>query len=65
MAHNQIGKRTIRPQRPVSITHWASVAGKKEGEGPLGSKFDLVSPDTKFGQASWEQAEQQMASKGF
>ena len=60
MAENQIGKRTFRPGKPVSITHWASIAGKKEGEGPLGSKFDRVCRDTKFGMHSWEQAEQQM-----
>ena len=60
MAQNQLGKWTFRPPQPVSITHWASVAGKKEGEGPLGSKFDLVNPDTKFGQKTWEQAERRM-----
>ena len=60
LAENQIGKRTFRPGKPVSITHWASIAGKKEGEGPLGSKFDRVCRDTKFGMHSWEQAEQQM-----
>ena len=60
MAHNQIGKRTFQPGRPVSITHWASVAGKKEAEGPLGSKFDLTDTDTKFGQKTWEQAERRM-----
>jgi len=60
LAQNQIGKRTFRPGRPVSITHWASVAGKKEGEGPLGHQFDLINYDTKFGQKTWEQAEQKM-----
>lgn len=60
MAQYQIGKRTFRPARPISISHWASVAGKKEGEGPLGHLFDIVSPDTKFGQKTWEQAERKM-----
>ena len=60
MAQYQIGKRTFRPARPVSITHWASIAGKKEGEGPLAHLFDIVNPDTKFGQKTWEQAERKM-----
>ena len=49
----------ILPQMPV-ITAWASVAGKKESEGPLAHCFDVTSQDTYFGQKSWELAEQQM-----
>lgn len=60
MAENKIGRQTFRPQRPISITHWASVAGKKEGQGPLGGKFDVVNPDTRFGEKTWEQAERKM-----
>lgn len=50
------------PEMPV-ITHWASVAGKKESEGPLGHCFDVTSQDTYFGQKTWEQAEKQMQKK--
>lgn len=46
----------VFPNRPV-VTAWASVVGKKEGEGPLGSSFDLVIPDGKYGEKTWEQAE--------
>jgi stage V sporulation protein AD len=42
------------------ITAWASVAGKKESEGPLAHCFDVTSQDTYFGQKTWEQAEKQM-----
>ena len=42
------------------ITAWASVAGKKESEGPLAHTFDKTSLDTLFGQSSWEQAEKHM-----
>lgn len=60
MASNRCGKRSfILPQMPV-ITHWASIAGKKESEGPLKSCFDITSEDTLFGQKTWEQAEKQM-----
>ncbi len=60
MAQNKIGKRTFRPGEPVCISHWASVAGKKELEGPLGHQFDRTSTDTKFGEKTWEQAEKRM-----
>ncbi len=60
MASNKRGKQSfILPQMPV-ITHWASVAGKKESEGPLKKCFDVTFQDTHFGQKSWEQAEKQM-----
>ena len=45
--------------KPV-ITAWASIAGKKESEGPLGHCFDKTSTDTFFGQKTWEQAEKKM-----
>lgn len=49
----------VLPQMPV-ITAWASVAGKRESEGPLAHCFDVTGKDTFFGQKSWELAEQQM-----
>ena len=49
----------VLPQLPV-IDCWASVVGKKEGEGPLANTFDRISQDTHFGQQTWEQAEKQM-----
>ena len=60
MAENKRGKQSfVLPQMPV-ITAWASIAGKKESEGPLAHTFDIVSQDTYFGQKTWEQAEKQM-----
>lgn len=50
-------KRTILfPNRPV-LSGWASVVGKKEGNGPLGKAFDEVEQDDRFGEQTWEQAE--------
>lgn len=49
----------VLPQRPV-IAAWASVAGKKEKEGPLGRCFDLTRDDPHWGQKTWEQGEQRM-----
>lgn len=60
MADHKRGKQSfILPQLPV-ITGWASVAGKKESEGPLANYFDITSKDTYFGQKSWELAEKQL-----
>ena len=42
------------------ITAWASIAGKKEVEGPLGHTFDIKCRDSYFGQKTWEQAEKHM-----
>ena len=60
MSSNRRGRQSfLLPQMPV-ITHWASVAGKKESQGPLCHLFDITSNDTHFGQKTWEQAEKQM-----
>ena len=47
------------PDNPV-ISAWASVAGKKESEGPLAPYFDYTSQDTHFGEKTWEQGEKRM-----
>ena len=60
MAKFKQGRQSFRHDRPPVITHWASVAGKKELEGPLAHTFDVTSQDTYFGQTTWEQAEKHM-----
>ncbi len=60
MAKYKQGRQSFRLEKPPVITNWASVAGKKESEGPLGHSFDITSKDTYFGQKTWEQAEKQM-----
>ncbi len=42
---------------PVRISAYASCVGKKEGEGPLRSGFDVIGEEDRFGQKTWEQAE--------
>ena len=60
MAIHKRGKQSfVLPQLPV-IRVWASIAGKKESEGPLAHTFDQTSQDTYFGQTTWEQAEKHM-----
>lgn len=54
------GKQSFQFHSPPVITHWASVAGKKESEGPLSKKYDIIQKDSYFGQKTWEQAEKRM-----
>lgn len=54
------GKQSISYTNPPIILSAASIAGKKEGEGPLGAYFDVVENDPMFGQSSWEEAESKM-----
>ena len=56
-AGQMCGQQSIRLLSPVYIRASASVAGKKEGEGPLGSLFDLTGDDDLFGCSTWEDAE--------
>ena len=60
MAKYKRGKRSFVFSRSPVITTWASIAGKKEGEGPLHAEFDLVSQDTYFGEKTWEQGEKKL-----
>ena len=60
MANQKRGRQSFLLPDPPVITHWASVAGKKESDGPLAHTFDIKSQDTYFGQKTWEQAEKQM-----
>ena len=49
--------RTCLFDKPPVIVGSAGVAGKKEGEGPLGADFDAVYNDTTMGEESYELAE--------
>lgn len=57
MEKYQRGKRSVCFEEPIYLMESASVVGTREGEGPLGSFFDLVSNDDSMGCASWEEAE--------
>ena len=54
------GKQSIAFKASPYIEESASVVGKKEGEGPLGSRFDMVGLDDMFGEDTWEKAESSM-----
>ncbi|BBF41330.1 stage V sporulation protein AD [Lachnospiraceae bacterium KM106-2] len=54
------GKQSVLFTNPPHVIGFSSVAGKKEGEGPLGSYFDMVDEDPMFGMKTWEEAESKM-----
>ena len=60
MAIYKRGKQSFVFQNNPVIVAWASVAGKKESEGPLAHTFDITCNDSYFGQKSWEQAEKKI-----
>lgn len=51
------GKQSIEFSNAAYIVSSASIAGKKESEGPLGELFDVVGKDDLFGEKTWEEAE--------
>lgn len=60
MAKNKCGRQSFILDKPPVIAAWASVAGKKESEGPLSSYFDKTETDSYFGEKTWEQAEKKL-----
>lgn len=60
MGNQKCGKHSFILDKPPVITTWASVAGKKESEGPLARTFDITKTDSYFGEKTWEQAEKRM-----
>lgn len=51
---------TVELKNRPAIIAYASVVGKKEGEGPLGALFDEVNEDNTLGEESWEKAESRL-----
>lgn len=60
MANRSRGRQSFILEHPPVITCWASIAGKKESEGPLAAYFDEIHNDAYFGQKTWEQGEKRM-----
>lgn len=54
------GKQTVVFAAKPIIIGYATVAGPKEAQGPVGSYFDKIYPDLTMGQKSFELAERQM-----
>lgn len=50
-------------QSPPLVLSGASVVGKKEGEGPLGTCFDRIEEDSMLGKKNWEEAESELQTR--
>lgn len=58
-----VGKQSLMFQNPPIILASASIAGKKESEGPLGTLFDEIEEDPLLGKKTWEEAESELMRK--
>jgi len=58
--NKRMGNQTVAFQSEVRIFSTACVAGKKEGQGPLGKYFDVVMEDAEWGEKTWEKTESKM-----
>lgn len=56
----RVGRYTVRLDKTVGVKGYASIAGKKEGEGPLSEEFDFTSQDNSFGEKTWEKSESRL-----
>ncbi|MGN0299631.1 MAG: stage V sporulation protein AD [Lachnospiraceae bacterium] len=57
------GKASVRFERNVYMVETASIAGKKEGQGPLAQWIDQIEEDSMVGTDTWEKAESALQSK--
>lgn len=55
-----MGNELKKLKNAPSFISWASVAGKKESEGPLGTLFDICDKSDRFGEDTYEKSESQM-----
>lgn len=60
---SRAGQQTFLYDRPPAVLAHTSVAGPKEGDGPLSEWFDTVLEDDLLSQKSWELAEMEMVRR--
>ncbi|WP_313165177.1 stage V sporulation protein AD [Sedimentibacter sp.] len=53
----KIGNQTFQIKDDVFVRDTFTIAGKKEGEGPIGDSFDIIVDDDLWGEDSWEKCE--------
>lgn len=63
MRETQRGRASLVYQSPPLVLSGASVVGKKEGEGPLGTCFDRIEEDSMLGKKNWEEAESELQTR--
>ncbi len=60
MVKKRVGKQSVQFEEPPIIAGYASVAGKKESQGPQGKYYDIASDTDLFEGNNWEEAESRM-----
>lgn len=60
METKRLGAQTVALASPPAVAGYASVVGRKEGDGPLAASFDHIEQDDSFGEKTWEKAETAM-----
>ncbi|HZJ99587.1 MAG TPA: stage V sporulation protein AD [Tissierellaceae bacterium] len=65
MALKKLGKQSYKLLNPPTIMSYYSIVGPKEGQGPLKKYFDLILEDDKWGQESFEKAEQKIQEEAI
>ncbi|HHW13699.1 MAG TPA: stage V sporulation protein AD [Firmicutes bacterium] len=60
MAVKKVGKQSVKFLSPPVVTNTFSIVGPKEGQGPLGQRFDTVLEDTFYGEKTWEKTESKL-----
>ena len=63
MQTKRAGRQTVQLSHPPSVVSFANIGGRMEGQGPLSDYFDELSPDTFFGNKTWEQGESAMQER--
>ena len=65
MGCKKIGRQSVLFPSGAWLCGRGTVAGKKEGEGPLAAYFDQVLEDDMYGEKSWEKAESKMLKEAM
>lgn len=63
--NNKKGKQTIVFRNKPVMAGTGSIAGVKEGEGPLSRWFDMILEEDSFGEKTWEKAESRMLKEAI
>ncbi|MCI8453286.1 MAG: stage V sporulation protein AD [Lachnospiraceae bacterium] len=63
MGKKQAGRASVLFEAPPFVLSAASVVGKKEGDGPLGTYFDKIEMDSMLGKKNWEEAESELQTR--
>lgn len=61
----KIGRSSWQLAHRPQLLGWASVVGKKEGEGPLKSHFDRIYDDDTLGEDTWEKSESKLQQEAL